>query len=378
MDVALVYSPALGAYDLGPAHPFRPERFALAVALMEEYGLIGGGLTLAEPRPATREELLRVHEEAYVEVVEEASAPHRDWWRERRGIGPGDTPDFPGMHDAAALAAGATVQALDAVLAGTFTRSLAPAGGLHHAHPGRAAGFCIYNDIAVAIAGALERDPSVRVAYVDTDAHHGDGVQEVFYNEPRVLTISVHEDGRYLYPGTGLVRERGGTDAPGSAVNVPMPPMATDECYRFVTEEVVAPALRTFGPNVIVSQNGADAHWSDPLTSLGQTLPGYRWLYARIAALADELCGGRLVATGGGGYSWATVVPRAWTLLAASLVTTELPEPLPQAWRERVRSLGFDPPAGLTEDPGPPIDEGRHAAALEETRRMVERLRAAW
>jgi acetoin utilization protein AcuC len=183
----------------------------------------------------------------------------------------------------------------------------------------------VYNDIAVAIADALARDPALRVMYVDIDAHHGDGVQDIFYIEPRVLTISLHESGRYLFPGTGDTSERGDGPGLGSAINIPLPPLATDECYLLAFDEVVVPAARAFAPDVIVAQCGADAHWSDPLTTLGRTLAGFRDLYGRLVALADALCAGRLVATGGGGYSWATAVPRAWTLLAGALTELDLP-----------------------------------------------------
>ncbi len=356
MNVALAYSPALDAYDLGAEHPFRPERVSLAVALMREHGLIAEGALRPIPfEAASREELLRVHTDAYLDVVARASGPG-GLWPAQAGIGPGDTPAFPGMHDAATLVCGATSAALEAVTSGAWVRALAPAGGLHHAHRDYASGFCVYNDIAVAVAGALARDETLRVLYVDIDAHHGDGVQDIFYAEPRVLTISLHEGGRYLFPGTGDVAERGEGAGLGSAINVPLPPLATDACYLLAFDEVVAPAARAFGPDVIVAQCGADAHWSDPLTTLGVTLPGFRQLYDRIVAVADEVCSGRILATGGGGYSWQRVVPRAWTLLAASLTGRALP-------------------AALEEDPGAPAMSRSAEGPLVATRAVIERLR---
>lgn len=357
MEVALVYSPALDAYDLSPQHPLRPERVSRAVALMEEYGLITeGALRPVPPRPATREELSLVHSPEYIDTVIRASGPGGRWLPVR-GIGPGDTPDFPGMHDAAALVAGATTLAVELVTGGRPLRALSPAGGLHHAHRDRAAGFCVYNDVAVAIAAALQDDPAIRIAYIDIDAHHGDGVQEAFYEEPRVLTISLHESGRYLFPGTGDTRERGAGAGLGSAINVPLPPLATDECHLLAFDEVVIPATRGFRPDLIVAQCGADAHWRDPLTSLGVTLHGFRSLYERIVGLADAECDGRLVACGGGGYSWESVVPRAWTLLAAALTGTPVP-------------------ASLAEDAGPPMAAEVAAEVLEDTRAIIEKLRA--
>lgn len=335
MTVAFAYTPALDAYNFGPDHPFRPERVSRAVALMEQHGLIAEGLLQRIPfEAATRKELLRVHSAAYLDVVERASGPG-GLWPPQAGIGPGDTPAFPGMHDAAALVCGATSAALESVTSGTHMRAFSPAGGLHHAHRDYASGFCVYNDIAVAIATALAREPLLRVAYIDIDAHHGDGVQAIFYEEPRVLTISIHESGRYLFPGTGSADERGCGTGLGTACNIPMPPLAGDEAYVRAFDEAVAPATRAFAPDLIVAQCGADAHWSDPLTSLGVTLGGFKELYACLVALAEEICSGRLVATGGGGYSWQRIVPVAWTLLAGALADTELPD-------------------ALTEDPGAP------------------------
>ncbi|MRS11773.1 MAG: acetoin utilization protein AcuC [Actinobacteria bacterium] len=375
MEVGFAYTPSLDAYDLGPEHPFRPERVTLAVKLMEAYGLIAeGALRPIEFQPATREQLERVHDGAYIDTVIRASGPG-GLWPPERGIGPGDTPAFPGMHDAAALVAGATSASLRTVLDGRYTRAFSPAGGLHHAHRDRAAGFCVYNDLAVAIADALARDPDLRVLYVDIDAHHGDGVQEAFYTGPRVLTISLHESGQYLYPGTGFIEERGSGAGRGTAINVPMPPLATDECYLLAFDEVVAPAARAFKPGVIVAQCGTDAHWSDPLTSLGVTLAGFSALYARIVALADQLCAGRLLACGGGGYAWTRVVPRAWTMLAAILVERELPEDLPAAWLAALGRYTDAPPASLTGDPAPSVPAGAAHRQLATTEAVIAKLR---
>jgi len=335
MDVALAYTPELDAYDLAPYHPLRPERVSGTIALIAELGLSGpdGPLRAIPARPATRAELERAHDARYIEAVIACSdgtttAP-------AFGLGTGDNPVFVGMHDVSALIAGATLVAVEAVTSGAFTRAFAPAGGLHHAHRDHASGFCVYNDVAVAIAAALERDPALRVCYLDVDAHHGDGVQAIFYDEPRVLTISLHESGRYLFPGTGFPDERGSGTALGTAINVPMPPYADDECYRLAFERAVAPAVRAFAPDILVTQNGADANHADPLTTLGLSLAGSAWLSRASVALAADVCGGRIVATGGGGYAWERVVPRAWTAVAAALAEAELPEDF----------LADDPPA---------------------------------
>ncbi|MDI6712745.1 MAG: acetoin utilization protein AcuC [Anaerosomatales bacterium] len=328
MRAALVFSQRLASYDLGPTHPLRPERFLRAVDLMQRLHLLDeGGMRVVEPVPADDEDLLRVHDGAYVETVKEAGR-EPDRFAPRRGIGPGDTPPFPQMHDAAALVAGAAITAFDEVLSGRADRSLSIAGGLHHAHRDRAAGFCVYNDVAVGIAWALERRPGLRIAYIDIDAHHGDGVQEAFWNDPRVLTASIHESGRFLFPGTGSPRETGGPDAPNTAVNVPLEPYASDSDFLRALEGAVVPAVRAFGPDLLVTQNGADALAPDPLTHLALTLHGYHALTSRLAELSREVCEGRMVAFGGGGYSYETVVPRAWAALAYTLLERDVPPEL--------------------------------------------------
>ncbi|HET6498523.1 MAG TPA: acetoin utilization protein AcuC, partial [Coriobacteriia bacterium] len=334
MTCTLVYSDAMASYDLGPDHPLKPERFTLAVDLMRDMGLLadtGGPIAhLSDVRPATERQLTLVHDPEYVAVVREASsAPNRFAWRTLRGIGPGDTPAAPGLHEAAALIAGGTIAALLRTLsADDAGYSFAVAGGLHHAHRDRAAGFCVYNDPAVAIAVALDAHPDARIAYLDVDAHHGDGVQELFYSDPRVLTISLHESGRYLYPGTGAENETGAGKGAGYSLNVPLPPFAGATCYGIALDEVVSPALAAFRPDALLVQCGADSHHADPLTHLGLTLSDMRELYVRLIALAEEHCSGRLACTGGGGYGTYSVVPRAWTLLAATLAGADAPDPL--------------------------------------------------
>lgn len=383
MDVGLVYSPALTGYDLGREHPLKPERFALAVALLEAYGLVPAGtstgaapgagatpLRVLPPVPAGDEQLLRVHSPEYVAAVKDASEHPGHYLWPRAGLGSLDTPVFRGMHEASALVAGGSLGATRAVLSGDVSRAFSIAGGLHHAHRDRAAGFCVYNDCAVAIADALEQQPEMRALYIDIDAHHGDGVQEAFWNEPRVLTVSAHETGLALYPGTGFANERGGPDAPGSAANVALPPWATDACYRIAFDEAVLPLARRFAPDLVFAQCGADAHHDDPITSLGLTLPGYRSLVRSIISLSAELCDGRLVVFGGGGYGWEHVVPRAWTMVAADLATAGVPEDLPEEWRTQVRAVaGVEPPHGLSED--------RFSVAPAVEERLVEETRSA-
>ena len=361
MNTIVPYDPILATYDLGSTHPLKPERFTLAVSLMREYGILDDGeqdpgsrdsvpATVVDPDTLTRSDLELVHDPGYIDTVIEASE-NPGSFHPRSGLGAGDTPAFGGVHEASLMVCGATSRAVRSVLRGEARRAFAPAGGLHHAHRDHAAGFCVYNDPAVAIALARERDPGLRVAYIDIDAHHGDGVEEAFWDEPDVLTISVHESGRYLFPGTGRATDTGGPAARGSALNVPLPPYSNDACYLTVSSLVVAPAIEAFAPDLIFLQCGADAHRDDPLTHLGLTLVGYRDLIASIVRMAETYCEGRIVASGGGGYGTYSVVPRAWTLALAELMGVELPETLPEEWRAQSSAAsGMEAPRHLTEE----------------------------
>jgi acetoin utilization protein AcuC len=379
VNAVLVYAPALAAYDLGQSHPLKPERFTLAVDLLADAGLLDGpgAIDVVAPAPATWTQLSLAHTPAYLDALAQASESPDTWVVPRAGLGTGDDPVFPGMYDVAALVAGSTLAAVDEVVSGRHGRAMSIAGGLHHAHADRASGFCVVNDVAVAIAAALAQDADLRVAYVDIDAHHGDGVQDIFYAEPRALTVSIHESGRFLFPGSGFPDETGALGAEGTSANLPMPPGATDACYRLGFKDLVAPVVRAYSPDLIVAQLGADAHHADPLTTLGLTLPGHAWLVDAIVRLADEVCGGRLVATGGGGYGAFSVVPRAWASATARLAEVRLGPGLPEAWRRRVERLGVVPsPTTLLQDDWRP-DPTAEAELLEETRRSVEVSRAA-
>lgn len=381
MSCTLVYRDEMAAYDFGAGHPLRPERVTLAIDLMREYGLFAEGSDAvtrsSDFPPASDGELALVHDRDYLDVVRAASAdPQRFAWRSSHGIGPGDTPAAPRLHETAALICGGTIAALRTVLEESGgARSFAIAGGLHHAHRDRAAGFCVYNDPAVAISVARAARPDLRVAYLDIDAHHGDGVQEAFYDDPHVLTISLHESGRYLYPGTGRITETGTGAGAGFSLNVPLPPFADGACYGLAFDDVVSPALSCFAPDVLVAQCGADAHHADPLTHLGLTLAAMKDLHARIITLAEQHCDGRLVCTGGGGYGAFSAVPRVWTMLAAALGEAELSDELPQRWRERSSTLSGSaaPRMLLDEHPPPPIVN--QEALLRDMRAVIRKLR---
>jgi acetoin utilization protein AcuC len=373
---ALIWDPALADYDLGPGHPLNPRRLTLTVELMAAYGIPEPGGIIV-PRTASEQELMLVHSSGYIETVVEAS----DWGtglHAGSGLGTEDNPIFPGMHRISALICGASIVALQEVLSGRRTRTFSIAGGLHHAHRSRAAGFCVYNDVAVAIAVARAARPDLRVLYVDIDAHHGDGVQEAFGGSPKVMTVSLHESGMYAFPGTGFPSEMGYDEGLGYAVNVPMPRLATDECYRLAFDRVVAPLARAFQPDVIVAQLGADAHHDDPLTELGMTLPGYRDIVDRIVGIADDLCEGRLVALGGGGYQIVTVVPLAWTWVMARLLGIELADEVPESWRGRVLAmLGTEAPRSLGATDEFELPGEQAASVLTQTEAVIREARGA-
>ncbi len=391
MTVEFVYTAQLAEYRFPGGHPLRPERFALAFELARAWGLLAEGSASAVgdralvvvPDPCADADLLRVHDATYIRAVRAAGAdPAR--WPGGFGIDAGDTPPFARMHEAAALVAGATARALDDVVSERCVRAFSPAGGLHHAHRSRAAGFCVYNDAAIAIARTTAHNPGIRVAYLDFDAHHGDGVQEAFYDRADVLTVSLHESGRYLYPGTGRAVETGSGEGLGYAVNVPLPPGADDACYELAFDHVVAPAVRSFAPDVIVAQMGADSHRSDPLAHLTTTVAGQHATAQRVVGLAQDACAGRLVATGGGGYDTFSAVPRAWACALAALLDVEPPKQLPEEWRALAGAQAASAGFGVAEPSRGTFDEAPAAEELalgldphEETQRVIEQLLAA-
>ncbi|MCC6831099.1 MAG: acetoin utilization protein AcuC [Thermoleophilia bacterium] len=373
---AFVTSEATAAYDLGDEHPLSPLRRLLAVDLMRAYGLLDWpGVYTVEPHPATRAQIERSHAPAYVKAVERMSANPmlaHGFEAAQWGLAPGgDTPAFPGMYEAAALVCGASVAAAMEVWEGRADQAFSAGGGLHHAFANKAAGFCIFNDPAVAIHALLDAGAE-RVAYIDVDVHHGDGTQWIFYEDPRVLTCSVHESGRYLFPGTGSLAERGVGEATGTAVNVPLPPYAGDAPYLRAVEEVICPAVLDFAPEVIVTQDGADPHHQDPLAHLQVTMAAFPRLYRSLHQLAAQACDGKWIALGGGGYN-TDVVPRAWTMLLAEMVGAELAPDLPEAWVRRAQErAGQGLTATLLGDPEPEVPEGERARADAEGHQVID------
>lgn len=375
---ALIYSDSYQDYNFSPWHPMKPVRLLLTAELIKAYEVPGlANSRIIEPRIATDEELMLIHDRAYIERVKELSHPGVEksvavGW----GLGTGDNPIFPYMHTASATITGASLLGAEKIMAGELEHAFNVAGGLHHAQRARASGFCIYNDVAVAIAW-IRKNHGSRVAYIDVDAHHGDGVQNAFYSDPEVMTISFHESGRSLFPGTGFTGEIGEGDARGTSVNLPLAPYTGDDLFLGAFDELVPPLVRSFKPDVIVTQNGCDGHWEDPLTHLSLTLEGYKSIWARMHTLAHEVAGGRWLAAGGGGYQAFIVVPRAWTLLMAEMADTELPEELPQTWRELCRRhSGAEAPLTLSGEGSPATDPGVDEAARNATRKGIEEIRA--
>jgi acetoin utilization protein AcuC len=345
----LLWDPRYLAYDFGPEHPFQMNSRRLATDLLETIVGEAGWLRRdAEIPPAPRAELETFHRPEYIDRVEAISALGK-----QIPLDHGDTPSFPGCFEEAARVVEGSVRAVDFALR---ERGAAyhPAGGLHHAHPDAASGFCIFNDVAVGVARALA--DGRRVAYLDLDAHHGDGVMYGFYGSGRLLDIDVHQDGRTLFPGTGSVAETGAGDGAGLKVNVPVPPGAGDEVLTSLLPRLVPTLLRAFRPDLLVVQHGADGHAGDPLSGLRYTSVGFDAADRLLVALADELTDGRLVVTGGGGYR-AAAVARVFARAGARTLGAAPPPltaPLPDEWRaDFARSLGTPSPSGWG-DPIPP------------------------
>lgn len=341
-SVRVVWDDRFTQYDFGDSHPMNPVRLDLTTRLARALGVLD--LPNVEVRPVADEPdldgfLTQVHTPEFVAAVKAASADpdHAD---QAFGLGTEDDPAFRGIHETSARIAVATRDLCKAVWEGEVDHGVNYCGGLHHAMADRAAGFCIYNDVALGIKWLLNHGAE-RVAYVDVDVHHGDGVERIFWDDPRVLTISVHETGRVLFPGTGFPGDIGGPDAQGSAVNVELPAGTGDAGWLRAIHAVVPAVLRAFKPQIMVTQQGCDSHYSDPLAHMAISIDAQRTAFETIHDLAHELCGGRWVALGGGGYELVDVVPRSWTHLTAVAAhhPIDLESEVPQEWRDYVTTL---------------------------------------
>jgi acetoin utilization protein AcuC len=349
-SLSLIWDERLTGYDFGPGHPLAPVRVELTMALARELGVLAQpSVSVRAAVPAETEELELVHDAAYIDAVRQAG--HDGLGNGRYGLGTPDNPVFDGMHEASALVAGATLAAARAVWSGEALHAVNIAGGLHHAMRGYASGFCVYNDPAIAIT-ALLAEGAQRVAYVDVDVHHGDGVQAAFYHDPRVLTISLHEHPATLFPGTGLASEIGSGDGRGYAVNVALPAGTGDAGWLRAFDAVVPPLLRSFRPEILVSQHGCDSHRLDPLAHLELSIDAQRRAALMMHDLAHETADGRWLLTGGGGYELVQVVPRTWTHLLAVAAGCPLDPGLavPASWRAlAIDRAGEEAPTVMTD-----------------------------
>ncbi|MHC4078734.1 MAG: acetoin utilization protein AcuC [Planctomycetota bacterium] len=378
LEARLIDAPALPVYDLVTEHPFARDRQVALFDLIQRMGLVRPE-ELLRSEPASEQELQLAHHPAYIAMVQAVSAPDPDDTTLsaalRFGLGSPDNPIGKGQHAAAAAMTGATLACVREVMAGAARHGFNPAGGLHHALPQAASGFCVYNDLVVGIRTALELGAE-RVLYVDFDVHHGDGVEFAFQRDPSVLTLSFHQHPDTLYPGTGRITDLGDGDAQGTVVNMPLAPGTGDESWWEAVETLLPKLVRRFGPAVIVSQHGCDTHREDPLAELQLTTRPMYEAALLTRKLAEELCDGRWVAVGGGGYQPYRVIPRAWSLVWMAMTGREVPAQVDQdfadVWEQRsgmaVPLPFFDPPA-----PNPRADRA-HRQNQEALERLLELL----
>lgn len=365
----VIYHPDYLKYNLGDGHPFSPVRVQMMLELLYAYGIKPD---LTEPELLLPEDLLTVHREEYVDFVEKSSRGEVGADVNSFGLGTADNPVMPGMAEGARILAGGALLGADLLLEGKATRVLQMGGGFHHAHSALASGFCLYNDLALAIKRMTAR--GWHVAYLDIDVHHGDGVQDIFYTDDHVMTISLHESGEYIFPGTGWLHELGQGMGRSLKLNIPLEPFTEGESYRDVLERVVEPALSWYRPDVLVVQAGADAHFSDPLADLLLTSYDYERIFRRILELADQSCKGRTLFTLGGGYA-LTATARIWTILYLIFMGLDIPEKLPPAWRKRwSEAIGRPLPETLHDVPPFYDSIPRKTEIIRHNKELVQRL----
>ena len=366
MKTAFLYTDAFAAFEYGPGHPLKPVRLKLTYDLIRACGLLDpSDPRLVQPIPARTEDLLSFHTRDYIDILRASNSGRPAPGAEAYGLGPGDNPVFPGMFDWSRLIAGASLAAAEMVDSGETATAFNIAGGLHHAHPSRASGFCYINDPVLAIQLLVDRGR--RVAYIDIDAHHGDGVQEAFYGTDRVLTISLHETGRMLFPGSGYESETGADVGSGYSVNVPLPPETDDDLFTQAFRSTVPPLIDAFRPDIIVSQLGVDTFRTDPLAHLNVTTNGFCEIVRMIRDLSPKW-----VALGGGGYDIANVA-RAWTLAWAIMNDGDAPGEIPASFLRKYPDAGF-PGKKLRDEPFS-ADRGGNEARRSEVDRVIAALR---
>jgi acetoin utilization protein AcuC len=371
---AVVWTPRFLGYKLSDTHPLNPIRLDLTMRLANSLGVLEG-IEVLTPEQASDEEIERVHRQSYLTAVKSAPDATYDVGH---GLGTLDNPIFQGMHEASALVCGGSLLAARQIAEGRCDRAVNIAGGLHHAMAGEASGFCVYNDCAVAISWLLDHGFD-RIAYVDVDVHHGDGVQAAFRNDRRVLTVSIHQHPMTLWPGTGWPSEVGSGEAEGTSVNLALPQGTRDGSWLRAFRAVVPSLLAEFRPSLLVTQCGVDTHHEDPLAELSLTVDGHRAIYQELRQLAETHAGGKWLALGGGGYGLFRVVPRSWTHLLATVLDRDVPADrgIPADWI--AHTAGLNPrPVPTVMGEGAPVDHLPWGTggdpvdnAIRETRRAV-------
>lgn len=345
---AFIYHSDTLRYHFNENHPFKQKRLTLTHDLLRSVNALTDDQWIQPPK-ADVEQLRWVHSQSYIDIVKALSEPSPAesalLAAEKYGLHSEDTPYFQDMHEVTASIVGGSIEAARLVMSETYDHALHLGGGLHHAMHNKGAGFCVYNDASVAIQ-YIRRHYQARVLYIDTDVHHGDGVQNCFYTDPNVCTFSIHETGKYLFPGTGAVTERGAHEGFGYCFNLPVEPFTEDDSWLECFQELLCKVAAFFKPDVIVSLHGCDAHYFDPLSHVHCSMNIYLDMPKFIHRLAHEWCNGRWVALGGGGYDIWRVVPRAWSLLWLTMTEHSLAEklvvdpltPLPEEWLNKWQS----------------------------------------
>ncbi|KQL57457.1 MULTISPECIES: acetoin utilization protein AcuC [Bacillaceae] len=353
---AFIYGADAYPYKFSDTHPFHPLRLQLTHSLLESIGALKG-VDIISPERATDEQLAYIHDPNFIEAVKEGGKGSLDTVKAQTfGLGTEDTPVFPHMHEASSYLVGGTIAACDAVLRDGYEHAFHLGGGLHHGFRGRASGFCVYNDSSIAIE-YMRRKYGARVLYVDTDAHHGDGVQWAFYEDSDVCTLSIHETGRYLFPGTGHVTEKGSGEGYGYSINIPLDAFTEDDSFLYAYRKALKEAVTFFRPDIILTQNGADAHYYDPLSHLHLSIQSFREIPTIVHELAHEYCDGRWVAIGGGGYDKWRVVPRAWSYIWLAM-TDQLhlaKERIPASWLQQWQKEAAEILPSTWSDPSFPV-----------------------
>ncbi len=373
----IIYSPKYSLYNLGEGHPFSPIRSEMVIDLLTQLGVMK---TPIEPEPIAPEELYSIHDKEYIDAVERVSKGETVENIEKYGLDTQDNPIVKDMALGARYICGGTKLGAKLLIKGEAQKVLQLGGGLHHAHYNSAAGFCLYNDLALSIKEMTNN--GWHVAYLDLDVHHGDGVQEIFYSDENVMTISLHETGEFLFPGTGWVHELGKGMGKSLKLNLPLQPFTEGESYMSVIEKAVVPALSWFRPDALVVQAGADPHYSDPLADLMLTTQDFETIYRRVLEIADKYTKGNILITFGGGYS-VTATTRIWALIYYIVNGLELPEKLPEAWRTRwakhvkgkMPEFLHDPPKPFDAIPRKPEIESQNK---EVVRRLLDAVSTDW